>query len=270
MAGPNLERTTVAMYGPAWTLSNVATMTGRNLRRLVRVPTLLLLATVQPMMFVLLFTYGFGGAIDAPGVQNYIDYLLPGIFVLALAFGASQTAVAMAGDLSTGMVDRFRALPMARSAVLAGRTVADAVRNAFVLVLMTGLGYAIGFRFHAGVLGALGVLGLALATGLALSWINALLGLFVRDAEAANIGGILAIVPLVFTSSMFVPVHTMPDWLQVFAEVNPVTIIVDAMRALSLGGPTELPVWQALAWIAVLLVVSVPLAVRRYRRVNGH
>jgi ABC-2 type transport system permease protein/oleandomycin transport system permease protein len=251
--------------GPAWALTNIATITGRNLHRLLRVPTLLAFATIQPVMFVLLFTYAFGGAIHPPGVAHYIDYLLPGIFVLAIAFGASQTGVAIADDLTTGMIDRFRALPMARSAVLAGRTAADAVRNLFVLALMTAVGTAIGFRFHAGWAAALAAIGLAVAVGVAFSWINALLGLLVRDAESAGLAGLLAAIPLIFTSSTFVPVATMPGWLQAFANVNPITATVDALRALCLGGPTAVPVGHALAWIAGLLAVTVPAAVTRYR-----
>src|SRR5688572_4716518 len=166
----------VRMSGPSWLVANVGTITGRNLRRLIRVPTLIAFATVQPILFVLLFNYAWGGAIRPPGVDRYIDYALPGIWVLSIAFGASQTGVAIADDLSTGMVDRFRALPMARSAVLAGRTTADAVRNLFVLMLMTGIGYLIGFRFHAGPSAAAGAIGLALLIGVAFSWIFALLG----------------------------------------------------------------------------------------------
>jgi ABC-2 type transport system permease protein/oleandomycin transport system permease protein len=246
-------------------LANIATITGRNLHRLVRVPTLIAFATIQPILFVLLFTYAFGGAIHPPGVTHYIDYLLPGIVVLAIAFGASQTGVAIADDLTTGMIDRFRALPMARSAVLAGRTAADAVRNLFVLALMTTVGYAVGFRFHAGLAAALAALGLALAIGVTFSWLNALLGLLVRDAESAGLAGLLAAIPLVFTSSTFVPVATMPGWLQAFAQLNPITVTVDALRALCLGGPTATPVWHALVWIAALLLVTVPAAVTRYR-----
>ena len=259
-------RSASASAGPAWVLANVATVTGRNLRRLVRVPTLIVFATVQPVLFVLLFTYAFGGAIHPPGVTRYIDYLLPGIWVVAIAFGASQTGVAIADDLATGMIDRFRALPMARSAVLAGRTAADAVRNLFVLALMTAVGYAIGFRFHAGAAAALAAIGLAVAVGVTFSWFNALLGLLVRDAESAGLAGLLAVIPLIFTSSTFVPVPTMPGWLQAFAKVNPITVTVDALRALCLGGPTAASVWHAVAWIAGLLVVTVPLAVTRYRR----
>jgi ABC-2 type transport system permease protein/oleandomycin transport system permease protein len=256
--------TTVARM-PGRVLVDVATVTGRNLRRLTRVPTLIALATVQPVMFVLLFTYAFGGAIHPPGVARYIDYLLPGILVLAIAFGAAQTGVAIADDLATGMIDRFRALPMARSAVLAGRTVADAVRNLFVVALMIGVGSAIGFRFHAGWPAALAAVALALAVGVVFSWINALVGLLVRDAEAAGLGGLFAVIPLVFTSSTFVPIATMPGWLQAFAEVNPITVTVDALRALCLGGPTAGPVGQALAWMLGLLAVTGPAAVIRYR-----
>ncbi|WP_433007970.1 ABC transporter permease [Kribbella sp. CA-294648] len=254
--------------GLRWLLSDVCLMTGRNLRRLVRVPTLIAFATVQPVLFVLLFTSVFGGAISPPGVERYVDFLLPGIFVLAIAFGASQTGVAIADDLATGMIDRFRALPMTRSAVLAGRTVADAVRNLFVLVLMTGVGHLIGFRFHAGTAAAVGAIGLALLVGVAFSWINALVGLLVHDAETAGLVGLMPVIVLVFTSSTFVPVATMPGWLQAFAKINPVTVTVDALRALVLGGPTAEHVWQAVAWIVGLLVFTVPIAVLRYRHIT--
>ena len=265
-AATPMQRT--AMAGPSWWLANVATITGRNLHRLVRVPTLIAFATAQPILFVLLFTYAWGGAIHPPGVSRYIDYALPGIYVLAIAFGASQTAVGIADDLATGMIDRFRALPMARSAVLAGRTAADAVRNLFVLALMTGVATAIGFRFHAGPAAALAAVGLALAVGVAFSWLFCLLGLLVHDPESAGIGGLLVIIPMVFTSSTFVPVATFPGWLQAFAKVNPITVTVDAIRVLCLGGPTVTPLWRALTWIAALLSVAAPAAVLRYRRIT--
>jgi ABC transporter DrrB family efflux protein len=250
-------------------VASIATITGRNLIRLVRVPTLIAFATVQPVMFVLLFNYTYGGAIHPPGVDRYIDYILPGTFVLAIAFGASQTGVAVADDLASGMIDRFRALPMARGAVLAGRALADAVRNLFVLALMTGVGALIGFRFHAGAAAALGAIGLALAVGLAFSWLNALIGLLVRDAESAGLAGVLGVIPLIFASSTFVPVATMPGWLQAFAKVNPVTVTVDALRALCLGGPTATRVWPAVAWILGLLAVTLPAAVARYRHATA-
>jgi ABC transporter DrrB family efflux protein len=254
------------LAGPGWWLANLATVTSRNLRRLVRVPTLIAFTTAQPILFVLLFNYAFGGAIHPPGVRRYIDYALPGIWVLAIAFGTSQTGVAIADDLATGMIDRFRALPMTRSAVLAGRAAGDAVRNVFVVALMTGVAAVIGFRFHAGPAAALGALALAVAIGIAFSWIFALLGLLVHDPESAGIGGLLAVIPLIFLSSTFVPVATFPDWLQAFAKVNPITVTVNALRSLCVGGPTATHVWQALVWIAVLIAVAVPAAVQRYRR----
>jgi ABC transporter DrrB family efflux protein len=174
--------------------------------------------------------------------------------------------VALADDLATGMIDRFRALPMTRSAVLAGRTTADAIRNLFVLTLMTAIATAIGFRFHAGPAAALTAIALALAVGVTFSWIFALLGLLVRDPESAGIGGLLAVIPLIFTSSTFVPVATFPGWLQAFAKVNPITVTVDALRALCLGGPTATSVWQALVWIGGLLAVTVPAATLAYQR----
>ena len=264
-----VARPTADAAGARWVLANIGTVTGRNLRRLVRVPTLLAFATAQPILFVLLFTYAFGGAIQPPAVEHYIDYLLPGLFVLAIGFGASQTGVAIAEDLATGMIDRFRALPMARSAVLAGRAAADTLRNLFVLALMTGVAAAIGFRFHAGPAAAVGAIGLALLAGFAFSWLNALIGLLVRDAESAGLIGLFPVIILVFTSSTFVPIATMPGWLQAFAKANPITVTVDALRALCLGGPTAGPVWQALAWIGGLLAVTVPAAVLRYRHTTS-
>jgi ABC transporter DrrB family efflux protein len=259
------ETRRVRMAGPSWWLANTTTITGRNLFRLVRVPTLIAFATVQPILFVVLFNYAWGGAVHPPGVSRYIDYALPGIWVLAIAFGASQTGVALADDLATGMMDRFRALPMTRSAVLAGRTSADAVRNTFVLALMTGVAAAIGFRFHAGPLAALAAIALAVLVGIAFSWIFSLVGLLVRDPESAGIGGLLAAIPLIFTSSTFVPVATFPGWLQAFAKVNPITVTVDALRVLCLGGPTATPVWHALALLAGLTAIAAPAAVWRYR-----
>jgi ABC transporter DrrB family efflux protein len=257
---------TTVRAAPASALANAATITGRNLRRLVRVPTLIAFATVQPILFVVLFSSVFGGAVQPPGVAHYIDYLLPGLFVLAIGFGASQTGVAIAEDLASGMIDRFRALPIAAVAVLAGRVAADAVRNLFVVALMIAVGSAMGFRFHAGPDAALAAVALALAVGLAFSWLNLLLGLLVRNPESAGLAGIFPVVILVFTSSTIVPVATMPGWLQAFANVNPVTALVDALRVLCLGGPAATPVLEALAWIAGLLAVTVPAAIICYRR----
>jgi ABC-2 type transport system permease protein/oleandomycin transport system permease protein len=224
---------------------------------------------VQPVLLVLLFAATFSGAIHPPGVIRYIDYLLPGLFVLALGFGASQTAVAIADDLSSGMIDRFRALPTTATAVLAGRVIADAVRNLFVVALMIAVATPLGFRFHTGPSAVLAVIALAVAVGVAFSWLNLLLGLMVGDAESAGLAGLFPVIILVFTSSTLVPVATMPGWLQTFAAHQPVTATVDALRALTLGGPTSGPVLEALAWITGLIAVTAPLAIARYRRTTA-
>ena len=264
VASPTLPRRPLR-----WTFADAAAVAKRNLYRYIRVPPLLLFSTIQPVMFVLLFTYVFGGAIQVPGVEHYIDFLMAGILVQTVIFGSTQTGVALAEDMSRGMIDRFRSLPMARSAVLAGRTLSDTVRNLFVVILMLIVGTLVGFRFHAGVVPALGAVALALAFGLAFSWISALIGLSVRDVESAQAAGFVWVFPLVFASSAFVPVASMPGWLQGFAKANPITNTVDALRVLCLGGPTVRPVLQAVAWIAGILLVFVPLAVNRYRRAAG-
>ena len=253
--------------GPA--LANTATITARNLRRLTRVPTLLALATLQPILLVVLFTYALGGAIHLPGTTHYIDYLLPGVLMLAIGFGASQTGVAVAEDLASGMIDRFRSLPITSGSVLAGRVAADAARNLFVAGLMIAVGSAIGFRFHAGPAAALAAVALAVAAGIAFSWLNLLLGIVVRDAETAGLAGLFPVIILTFTSSTLVPVATMPGWLQTFANINPITVIVGALRALCLGGPTARPVSEALAWIGGLLLATIPAAISRYRHATS-
>jgi ABC-2 type transport system permease protein/oleandomycin transport system permease protein len=220
-------------------------------------------------MFVLLFVYVFGGAIGGslPAGVSYVDFLLPGIFVQSATFRASQTAVGLSQDLERGVIDRFRSMPMARSAVLVGRTLADVVRNVAIIALMTAVGYLIGFRFTGGLLGALGCVAVVAAFGLALSWIFAYVALTVRGAEAAQSAGFVVTFPLVFASSVFVPVATFPDWLQAIAKVSPVTLTADAARSLALTGtPSSLA--GALAWIGGILLVFVPLSVRRYRRMG--
>ena len=250
----------------SWAVNDALAMTRRNLLRYVRVPNLLVFSTIQPVMFVLLFTYVFGGAVRIPS-GSYKDFLLPGILVQTVIFGSTQTGVGLADDLSRGMIDRFRSLPMARSAVLAGRTLSDTVRNLFVVLLMIGVGLLIGFRFHAGFIAAVGAIVLAVLFGLAFSWISAFIGMAVRDVESAQTAGFIWIFPLVFASAVFVPVSTMPGWLQSFARVNPVTNTAEAVRALCQGGPTASHVLHALAWVVGILLVFVPLSVRRYRRV---
>lgn len=253
------------MQGLFWTISDILVMTQRNLLRYVRLPQLLIFSTIQPVMFVLLFAYVFGGAIQTPGV-SYINFLIPGIIVQAVIFGSTQTGIGLAEDLSKGMVDRFRSLPMARSAVLAGRTLADTVRNLFVVCLMTGVGMLIGFRFQTSVLEAVAALLLAVIFGLAFSWISATVGLLVKEVETAQVAGFIWIFPLVFASSVFVPVETMPSWLQAFAKINPITVNVNTVRALTLGGEVVTHLWKAVAWIIAILIVFIPLSVYRYRR----
>ncbi|MDP9388620.1 MAG: ABC transporter permease [Actinomycetota bacterium] len=249
----------------AWAVADTLAVAGRNLRTIVRVPQLLVFSTIQPVIFVLLFRYAFGGAIDTPGVR-YVDYLLPGIFAQTVAFGAMGTGVGLADDLHKGFIERFRSLPMARSAVLGGRIVSDLVRNAFVVALMCAVGFAVGFRVHTGVVPFLGGLVVLLLFSCSLSVVFALIGLSVRNAESAQAAAFPMLAPLVFASSAFVPVATMPGWLQVVAERQPVTAVVDAVRALSVGGPTAGPVLASLAWTVAIVVVFAPLAVRRYRR----
>jgi ABC-2 type transport system permease protein/oleandomycin transport system permease protein len=252
-----------------YTVSDALAMTRRNLIRYVRIPTLLVFSTVQPIMFVLLFVYVFGGAVgrSLPNGVKYVDFLMPGIFVQTVVFGSTQTGVGLAEDLSKGMIERFRSLPMARSAVLAGRTLGDAVRNTFVVILMTIVGMLVGFRFHTNVIASLAALLLVVAFGFAFSWISATIGLTVHDVESAQTAGFLWVFPLVFASSVFVPIHTLPGWLQAFARINPITNTANAMRALILGGPTTKYLLYALAWIVGILAVFMPFATRRYRRV---
>jgi ABC transporter DrrB family efflux protein len=261
--------TTLAPRHP-WTLaiSDTAVMTRRYLYHYLRKPSLLGIALVQPVLFVLLWTYVFSGAIQTPGGITYVDYLMPGLFILAIAFGSANTGVGLADDLARGLIDRFRALPMARPALLVGRTLADTARNTFVVLLMVAVGYAVGFRFHAGPAAALAALVLPLAVGYLLSWISALIGLTVRDPETAGTASLLPVIPLAFTSSTFVPVATMPGWLQTWANTNPITHAVDATRALALGGSTSGPLLRAIAWILGILAVVIPLAIHRYRRVT--
>jgi ABC transporter DrrB family efflux protein len=245
-------------------------VTGRNLRHFVRQPDLLIFSTIQPIMFVLLFTYVFGGAIShslPPGV-SYIDYLLPGILIQSVTFRASQTAVGLSEDLKLGVIDRFRSMPMARSAVLIGRTAADLVRNVLIIVLMIVVGYIIGFRFQAGVAQAVACVALVSAFGLALSWIFAFVALTVRGAEAAQTAGFVVLFPLVFASSVFVPVSTLPSWLMAIAKVSPVTLAANAARSLALVPGTPSSLGGAVAWIAGLLAVFIPLSVWRYRRMT--
>jgi ABC-2 type transport system permease protein/oleandomycin transport system permease protein len=216
-------------------------------------------------MFILLFVYVLGGAITTPG-YDYVDFLMPGIIVQTIAFGGFVTAIALSEDLSKGLIDRFRSLPIARSAVLAGRTLSDIVTNAVSLAVMLIVGLLVGFSFDANIAEILLGVFLILLMGFAFSWIFALMGLASSTPEAAQQIGFIVIFPLTFASSAFVPVDSMPSWLQSFAEVNPFTVIVDAMRALWIDAPAGNSIWGAFAWIIGLMVVFAPLATWRYRR----
>ncbi len=238
----------------------------RNLTRIARTPQLLVFATIQPIMFVLLFRYVFGGAIHVPGI-SYVDFLIPGIIVQTVVFGATSTAVGLSEDMSKGIIDRFRSLPMSRSAVLAGRTIADLVRNVFVVLLMIVVGTAVGFRFHNGLLPAVAAVFVALLLGYALSWVFALIGLTVADPETAQLAGFLPVFPLVFASSVFTSIQTMPGWLQAFANVQPITRAANTVRALTQGGPVATNLLWTILWSIAILAVFAPLAVRRYRKV---
>ncbi len=238
----------------------------RNLTRIARTPELLVFATIQPIMFVLLFRYVFGGAIHVPGI-SYVDFLIPGIIVQTVVFGATSTAVGLSEDMSKGIIDRFRSLPMSRSAVLAGRTIADLVRNVFVVLLMIVVGTAVGFRFHNGLLPAVAAVFVALLLGYALSWVFALIGLTVADPETAQLAGFLPVFPLVFASSVFTSIQTMPGWLQAFANVQPITRAANTVRALTQGGPVATNLLWTILWSIAILAVFAPLAVRRYRKV---
>lgn len=238
---------------------------GRNLRAMTRVPQVIVFSTIQPVIFVLMFRYVFGGAINVANVP-YVDYLMPGIFVQTVVFGGMNTVIGLSEDLGRGLLERFRSLPMARSAVLTGRTLADLVRNVGVVTLMVIVGFLVGFRVHTDAVSFLGAIILVLVFAFALSWMFALVALAVPTAEAAQAAVFPPMAVLVFASSAFVPVETMPGWLQAFAEVQPVTITVDAVRALVIGGPAATHVFQTLAWAAGIIAVFAPLAVRRYRR----
>ena len=249
-------------------LSDTLVIAERNLVRLPRAPELLLAFTVQPIMFVLLFRYVFGGAIRTPGF-TYVDFLIPGIIVQNIAFGGFVTALGLNEDLHKGLIDRFRSLPMARAAVLAGRTSADIVTNALSATILILTGLLIGFAFHTSVLHAIAGFGLLLLFGYAFSWVFAFLGMLVKSAEAANSVGFIAVFPLTFISSAFVPVKSMPAVLSAFAGVNPFTIMVDAMRALWVGAPAGDNVWGAVVWSLGIIAVFAPLAVARYRSTAG-
>lgn len=262
-------------------VTDTVVITRRNLVRVVRLPQLLVFATIQPVMFLVLFNYVFGGAITQalpPGAEEviggrFIIYLLPGLMVQISAFGAGQTAMGLTEDLANGVIDRFRSLPMARSAVLAGRTLADLARSVFVMGLMMLIAFLIGFRWQTSLLGFLAGFAVIMLFAYALSWIMATLGLLVKNPEAAQSAVFLPVFPFVFASAVFIPVQTMPGWLQAFANNQPVSKVAQAARGLMVGEASLQPgqtvageVAIAMAWIVGIVAVFAPLAVRVYRR----
>jgi ABC transporter DrrB family efflux protein len=249
-------------------VADALVITKRSLLRVPRQPELLLGFTIQPVMFVLLFRYVFGGAIQTPGI-SYVDFLLPGILVQSIAFGSTVTGVGVAADMQQGLIDRFRSLPMARSAVLAGRTIADIATNWLQLAVMVAVGYAVGFRFSTSVPDVIAGLALLTLVGFAFSWLSALIAMGLSSVEAAQQASFIWLFPLTFVSSAFAPPETMPEPLQTFAsDINPFSLWVDSLRHLFVGTPVDDQVWQGLIWVVAIIVVFGPLAVWRYRRVS--
>jgi ABC transporter DrrB family efflux protein len=265
--------TSIAPGGPGlftqahWAVTDTLTITRRNLLVWMRVPAYIMFTVIQPVMFVLLFRYVFGGAINVPG-HHYVDFLLPGILGQTAAFATFGTAIALAQELQKGVIDRLRSMPMARSAVLAGRLVADTIRMFITIVIVVGVGYAVGFRFHNGFGLAVGMVVLATVFGLAICCISAFTGLAIGDEESVQAFGLVWLFPLTFLSSAFVPIASMPGWLQAFANNQPVTYVINVMRSMALGGPIAADLWKSVAWLAGIFIVFAPLAVRAYKRAS--
>ena len=263
-----LHRRTVRPPGMRTFVTDTLVLTRRNLLISLRTPQLVVAAAIMPVMFVLLFRYVFGGSIHVAGYPSYVDFLIPGIIVQTSLFGGSSSAVSVAEDLSKGVTDRFRSLPTQRGAILTARTLADLVRLTYTVGLMIAIGLLVGFRFHNSLLPILGGIGIALFFGYACSWLFTLLGLVVRNVEAATLLAFVVTFPLVFAASTFTSTDTMPGWLRTFANVQPVTHVINALRALTQGtGSAEGPVLHALAWSAGILIVSATAATRRFRNV---
>ncbi len=251
-----------------WAVSDTLTITRRNLMVWMRVPAYLVFTVIQPVMFVLMFRYVFGGAIPVSVPGGYVNFLMPGIIGQTAAFATFGTAIALAMELKKGVIDRLRSMPMARSAVLAGRLVADTGRMLVTILIIIGVGYAVGFRFTNGVVAAVGMVVLAIVFGVAVCCISAYTGLAIGDEESVQAFGMIWLFPITFLSSAFVPISTMPGWLQAFANNQPVTYVINTMRALALGGPVEANLLKSAAWLAGIYIVFAPLAVRAYRRAS--
>jgi ABC-2 type transport system permease protein/oleandomycin transport system permease protein len=251
-----------------WAVSDTLVLARRNLLVWARVPAYLVFTVIQPVMFVLMFRYVFGGAIKVPG-GDYVDFLMPGIIGQTAAFASFATAIALAQELKKGVIDRLRSMPMARSAVLTGRLLADTGRMLVTILIIVAVGYAVGFRFHNGVIPAILMVVLATVFGLSICLIAAFTGLAIGDEESVQAFGLIWLFPITFLSSAFVPISSMPGWLQAFANNQPVTYVINTMRALALGHqPIEANLWKSIAWLAGILIVFVPLAVRAYKRAS--
>ena len=252
-----------------WAVSDTLVLTRRALLVWIRVPAYIVFTVIQPVMFVLLFRYVFGGAIQVPG-GSYVNYLMPGIIGQTAAFASFGTAIALAQELKKGVIDRLRSMPMARSAVLSGRLVADTGRMLVTILIIVAVGYVVGFRFQNGFGPAVGMVVLATIFGLSICVIAAFTGLAIGDEESVQAFGLIWLFPLTFVSSAFVPIASMPGWLQAFANHQPVTYVVNTMRGLALGEPYSANLasnmWHSVAWLAGIFIVFVPLAVRAYRR----
>jgi ABC-2 type transport system permease protein/oleandomycin transport system permease protein len=249
-------------------LSDAMTLTRRELLIWLRNPAFIFFTIIQPMMFVLLFRYVFGGAIPVQVPGGYVNFLMPGIIAQSAAFASFGTAISLARQLQKGIIDRFRAMPMARSAVLLGRLLADTLRIVVTLLVLLGVGYAVGFRFLNGGVPALFMMVLGVVFGVTICTVSAYVGLAIKDEESVGSFGLVWLFPLTFVSSAFVPVGSMPGWLQGFAKNQPVTVVIDEMRALALGGPLTLHAWQSALWLAGIIAVFIPLAVSAYRRAS--
>ena len=264
--GPGVQRPVAGVVAitPALALRDIRGITHRNLLRLIRTPQLLIASIVQPTIVLLLFRYVLGGAIRIPGV-DYVNFMMPGIFLETVLIGGMTTALALSQDIQSGMIDRFRSLPMARSAVLAGRTLADVCRSAVAMTCIIGLGLLVGFRFHNNFAACLAGAVLIIGFGYAFTWVYAAVGLAVKDPQTAEMAAILPMFVLFFASSALVPVSTMPGWLQPFARNQPASVTIEAVRALFEGGPIYHPLWQAILWCCGIFIVFFALSLNLYR-----
>jgi ABC-2 type transport system permease protein/oleandomycin transport system permease protein len=251
-----------------WATLDALTLARRNLLIWLKVPAFIVFTVIQPVMFTLLFRYVFGGAIKVPVPGGYVNYLLPGVIGQTAAFTSFGTAISLAQETQKGTIDRLRSMPIARSAVLLGRLGADLVRLLITVLIMIGVGYAVGFRFHGGVGGAIAMIALSLLLGLATCCVSAFIGLAIKDEEAVQAFGLIWVFPLTFVSSAFVVVNTMPGWLQAFANNQPISQMVEAMRACALGLPAGDHIWVGALWMLGVMAVFIPLAVRSYRKAS--